>query len=318
MKTLYWIFPCYNEEACLPNSFNAISETFNSFVEEELISKDSRLVFVDDGSKDKTWSIIKELSNKEERVIGVKLSRNKGHQYAVEAGLRYAYEKKADFTITMDVDLQDDISVTKEMIAEHYKGNDIVYGVRNNRSTDKFFKKSTANAYYKLMRHLGVELIENAADFRLISYRALGALLEYHEANLFLRGLVPQVGFPSSKVEYRRLERKQGETHYSMSKMMTLALDGISSFSSKPISYIARFGAFLSCLSVTMMIVFMILHLTKVLNYRIEYYLFPSLALMTGIILLAIAFIGLYVSKINIEVKKRPHYFIEEISGEDK
>ena len=318
MKTLYWIFPCYNEEACLPNSFNAISETFNNFVEEELISKDSRLVFVDDGSKDKTWSIIKELSNKEERVIGVKLSRNKGHQYAVEAGLRYAYEKKADFTITMDVDLQDDISVTKEMIAEHYKGNDIVYGVRNNRSTDKFFKKSTANAYYKLMRHLGVDLIENAADFRLISYRALGALLEYHESNLFLRGLVPQVGFPSSKVEYRRLERKQGETHYSMSKMMTLALDGISSFSSKPISYIARFGAFLSCLSVTSMIVFMILHLTKVLAYSVEYYLFPSLALMTGIILLAIAFIGLYVSKINIEVKKRPHYFIEEISGEDK
>lgn len=317
MKTLYWIFPCYNEEACLPNSFKTISETFESFVEEELISKESRLVFVDDGSKDKTWSIIKELSNNE-RVIGLKLSRNKGHQYAVEAGLRYAYEKKADFTITMDVDLQDDISVTKEMIAEHYKGNDIVYGVRNNRSTDKFFKKSTANAYYKLMRHLGVELIENAADFRLISYRALGALLEYHEANLFLRGLVPQVGFPSSKVEYRRLERKQGETHYSMSKMVTLALDGISSFSSKPISYIARFGAFLSCLSVTTMIVFMILHLTKVLNYSIEYYLFPSLALMTGIILLAIAFIGLYVSKINIEVKKRPHYFIEEISGEDK
>ena len=317
MKTLYWIFPCYNEEACLPNSFKTISETFNSFIEEELISKESRLVFVDDGSKDKTWSIIKELSDNE-RVVGLKLSRNKGHQYAVEAGLRYAYEKKADFTITMDVDLQDDITVTKEMIAEHYKGNDIVYGVRNNRSTDKFFKKSTANAYYKLMRHLGVELIENAADFRLISYRALGALLEYHEANLFLRGLVPQVGFPSSKVEYRRLERKQGETHYSMSKMMTLALDGISSFSSKPISYIARFGAFLSCLSVTAMIVFMILHLTKVLNYSIEYYLFPSLALMTGIILLAIAFIGLYVSKINIEVKKRPHYFIEEISGEDK
>ena len=317
MKTLYWIFPCYNEEACLPNSFKTISETFESFVEEELISKESRLVFVDDGSKDKTWSIIKELSDNE-RVVGLKLSRNKGHQYAVEAGLRYAYEKKADFTITMDVDLQDDITVTKEMIAEHYKGNDIVYGVRNNRSTDKFFKKSTANAYYKLMRHLGVELIENAADFRLISYRALGALLEYHEANLFLRGLVPQVGFPSSKVEYRRLERKQGETHYSMSKMMTLALDGISSFSSKPISYIARFGAFLSCLSVTAMIVFMILHLTKVLNYSIEYYLFPSLALMTGIILLAIAFIGLYVSKINIEVKKRPHYFIEEISGEDK
>ena len=316
MKTLYWIFPCYNEEACLGVTVPTIMEKLNSFIDEELISPESKLIFVDDGSKDQTWSIIKELSQKEQRVVGLKLSRNKGHQYAVEAGLRYAYEKKADFTITMDVDLQDDISVTKEMILEHYKGNDIVYGVRNNRSTDKFFKKSTANAYYRLMRHLGVELIENAADFRLISYRALGALLEYHEANLFLRGLVPQVGYPSSKVEYKRLERKQGETHYSMSKMMTLALDGISSFSSKPISYIARFGAFLCCLSVTAMIVFMILHLTRVLGYRIEYYLFPSLALMTGIILLAIAFIGLYVSKINIEVKKRPHYFIEEIAGE--
>ena len=317
MKTLYWIFPCYNEEACLPESFRTISETFNSFVEEELISKESKLVFVDDGSKDNTWSIIKELANSE-RVVGLKLSRNKGHQYAVEAGLRYAYEKKADFTITMDVDLQDDISVTKEMIAEHYKGNDIVYGVRNDRSSDKFFKKSTANAYYKLMHHLGVEMVENAADFRLISYRALGALLEYHEANLFLRGLVPQVGYPSSKVEYRRLERKQGETHYSMGKMVTLALDGVSSFSSKPISYIARFGLFLSSMSVLAMLVFMILNLTKVLNFSIFYYLFPFISLMTGFILLAIAFIGLYISKINIEVKKRPHYFIEEITGEDK
>ena len=317
MKTLYWIFPCYNEEACLPSSFRTISETFNSFVEEELISKESKLVFVDDGSKDNTWSIIKELANSE-RVVGLKLSRNKGHQYAVEAGLRYAYEKKTDFTITMDVDLQDDISVTKEMIAEHYKGNDIVYGVRNDRSSDKFFKKSTANAYYKLMHHLGVEMVENAADFRLISYRALGALLEYHEANLFLRGLVPQVGYPSSKVEYRRLERKQGETHYSMGKMVTLALDGVSSFSSKPISYIARFGLFLSSMSVLAMLVFMILNLTKVLNFSIFYYLFPFISLMTGFILLAIAFIGLYISKINIEVKKRPHYFIEEITGEDK
>ncbi len=317
MKTLYWIFPCYNEEACLPESFRTISETFNSFVEEELISKESKLVFVDDGSKDNTWSIIKELADSE-RVVGLKLSRNKGHQYAVEAGLRYAYEKKADFTITMDVDLQDDISVTKEMIAEHYKGNDIVYGVRNDRSSDKFFKKSTANAYYKLMHHLGVEMVENAADFRLISYRALGALLEYHEANLFLRGLVPQVGYPSSKVEYRRLERKQGETHYSMGKMVTLALDGVSSFSSKPISYIARFGLFLSSMSILAMLVFMILNLTKVLNFSIFYYLFPFISLMTGFILLAIAFIGLYISKINIEVKKRPHYFIEEITGEDK
>lgn len=317
MKTLYWIFPCYNEEECLPTSSVAILEKFNSFVKEGLIAPTSKLIFVDDGSKDKTWSIIKDLANKEEAIIGLKLSRNKGHQYAVEAGLRYAYEKKADFTITMDVDLQDDIEATKPMIEAYYDNHDVVYGVRNDRKTDSFFKKSTANAYYKILRKLGVELIENAADFRLISYRALGALLEYHEANLFLRGLVPQVGYPSCKVEYKRLERQQGKTHYSMKKMVTLAMDGISSFSDKPLGMVSRLGVFLCFMSVLAMIVFMILNLTKVLDFSIFYYLFPFISLMSGLIIICIGVLGLYISKINIEVKKRPHYFIEEVTGEE-
>ena len=256
MKTLYWIFPCYNEEECLPVTSVTILEKFHSFINDGLITPESRVIFVDDGSKDKTWEVIRGIAEKEKEVVGLKLSRNKGHQYAVEAGLRYSYEKKADYTITMDVDLQDDVEAVKNMIEEFEKGFDVVYGVRNDRKTDSFFKKSTANSYYKIMKKLGVQLIENAADFRLISYRALGALLDYHEANLFLRGLVPQVGYPSTKVEYARLERKQGKTHYPLSKMILLAMDGMTSFSSKPLAFIGKLGIFFMIVSVLCMVVF--------------------------------------------------------------
>ncbi len=316
MKTLYWIFPCYNEEECLPVTSVSILEKYNSYVEEGLISPSSKLIFVDDGSKDKTWSLIAELAKKEESVIGLKLSRNKGHQYAVEAGLRYAFSKNADLTITMDVDLQDDINVVRDMLLENQKGFDVVYGVRNDRSTDSFFKKATANGYYRMMRKLGVQMIENAADFRLISNRALAALLEYHEANLFLRGLVPQVGFPSSKVEYKRLERKQGKTHYPLSKMLMLAFDGMTAFSSKPLSFVGKLGFCLIILSVIAMVTFGILNGVNVLAFSIYYYLFPFISLMTGLILVCLGLMGLYLGKMNIEVKKRPHYFIETIEGE--
>ena len=316
MKTLYWIFPCYNEEECLPVTSVSILEKYNSYVKEGLISPSSKLVFVDDGSKDKTWSLIAELAKKEESVIGLKLSRNKGHQYAVEAGLRYAFSKNADLTITMDVDLQDDINVVRDMLLENQKGFDVVYGVRNDRSTDSFFKKATANGYYRMMRKLGVQMIENAADFRLISNRALAALLEYHEANLFLRGLVPQVGFPSSKVEYKRLERKQGKTHYPLSKMLMLAFDGMTAFSSKPLSFVGKLGFCLIILSVIAMVTFGILNGVNVLAFSIYYYLFPFISLMTGLILVCLGLMGLYLGKMNIEVKKRPHYFIETIEGE--
>ena len=316
MKTLYWIFPCYNEEECLPTTSATILAKFREFMDEGLIAKDSKVILVNDGSKDKTWDIIASLAESEPEVIGVGLSRNRGHQYAVEAGLRYAYEKKADYTITMDVDLQDDIGVVKAMIEKYEKGFDIVYGVRNDRATDSFFKRFTANAYYRLMSKFGVEMIENAADFRLISHRALGALLEYHEANLFLRGLVPQVGYPSSRVEYKRLERQQGKTHYSFTKMLSLATDGITAFSSKPLSTIGKTGFALCLLSVLAMVVFSILNGTGVLAFSIYYYLFPFISLMTGVLALCMQILGLYIGKINIETKKRPHYFIKDIVGE--
>ncbi|MBQ4254924.1 MAG: glycosyltransferase, partial [Bacilli bacterium] len=227
-----------------------------------------------------------------------------------------AFSKNADLTITMDVDLQDDINVVRDMLLENQKGFDVVYGVRNDRSTDSFFKKATANGYYRMMRKLGVQMIENAADFRLISNRALAALLEYHEANLFLRGLVPQVGFPSSKVEYKRLERKQGKTHYPLSKMLMLAFDGMTAFSSKPLSFVGKLGFCLIILSVIAMVTFGILNGVNVLAFSIYYYLFPFISLMTGLILVCLGLMGLYLGKMNIEVKKRPHYFIETIEGE--
>ena len=316
MNTLYWIFPCYNEEECLEATSTAILSTFRGFVESGLIAKESKLIFVNDGSKDRTWPMLRELSKDNPEVIALCLSRNYGHQYAVEAGLRYAYDKAADFTITMDVDLQDDISVTEAMIQEYLRGFDVVYGVRNDRKSDSFAKRFTANTYYKMMRSLGVEIIENAADFRLISRRALGSLLEYHEANLFLRGLVTQVGYPSSKVEYTRLERKQGKTHYTIAKMFTLASDGITAFSSKPLSFIGKLGGAMLFLSLLAMLVFGILNGAGVLPFSIYYYLFPFISAMTGILALCLGVLGLYLGKINIETKHRPHYFIQEISGE--
>ena len=318
MKTLYWIFPCYNEEECLGPSSKQIFESYNELIEHQKISKESKIVFVDDGSKDKTWEIIEDLAKNNNFVVGLKLSRNKGHQFAVEAGLRYSYEKKADFTITMDVDLQDDIRVTEEMIDKYLGGCDVVYGVRKKRNTDSFFKRKTAKSYYRLMKKMGVELIEEAADFRLLSYRATEALLSYNESNLFLRGIVPQIGYKSACVEYDRLKRKEGKTHYKFSKMLNLAFDGMTSFSSKPLSFIGKLGFAIACLSVVFAITIGVLHIVEVLDFSIYYYLFAFIAFNTGLILTALGVVGLYLGKINIEVKNRPHYFIEKTTEDDK
>lgn len=317
MKTLYWIFPCYNEEECLNPSSEKIFASYEKILSDGLIDKDSKVVFVDDGSKDKTWQIIEELAKKSKYVVGVKLSRNKGHQYAVEAGLEYAYKNKADFTITMDVDLQDDISVTGEMIQKYLDGNDVVYGVRKKRKTDSFFKRTTAQSYYKFMKKLGVEIVEDSADFRLLSYRAVEALLSYEESNLFLRGIVPQLGYPSAKVEYDRLARQQGETHYKLTKMISLATDGMTSFSSKPLTFLGKCGIFITSISVLFALVIGILHLCNVYAFSIFYYLFAYIAFNTGLVLIGLGILGLYIGKVNIEVKKRPHYFIEKTT-EDK
>lgn len=318
MKSLYWIFPCYNEEECLPFSFKEINEKFNSLLNSNKISKDSRLVFVNDGSKDKTWEVISSFAKENKYVVGLKFSRNKGHQYAVEAGLRYAQSKNADITITMDVDLQDDINVIEEMIDKYYEGYEVVYGVRNDRKSDSFLKRATANGYYTFMKNAGVEMISNAADFRLIGSKALAALLSYNEANLFLRGLVPQVGYPSTKVEFKRLKRQKGKTHYSFSKMFNLAIDGITAFSDKPLRLLSRFGFAIIILAIIAMITFGILNGVNVLAFSIYYYLFPFIALNVGILLIALGIVGIYIGRINIETKQRPHYFIEEIISSDE
>ena len=318
MKSLYWIFPCYNEEECLPFSFKEINEKFDSLLKSNKISKDSRLVFVNDGSKDKTWEVISSFAKENKYVVGLKFSRNKGHQYAVEAGLRYAQSKNADITITMDVDLQDDINVIDEMIDKYYEGYEVVYGVRNDRKSDSFLKRATANGYYAFMKNAGVEMISNAADFRLIGSKALAALLSYNEANLFLRGLVPQVGYPSTKVEFKRLKRQKGKTHYSFSKMFNLAIDGITAFSDKPLRLLSRFGFAIIILAIIAMITFGILNGVNVLAFSIYYYLFPFIALNVGILLIALGIVGIYIGRINIETKQRPHYFIEEIISSDE
>lgn len=318
MKSLYWIFPCYNEEECLPFSYKKINEKFNSLLSNNKISKDSRLVFVNDGSKDKTWEVISSFAKENKYVVGLKFSRNKGHQYAVEAGLRYAQSKNADITITMDVDLQDDINVIEEMIDKYYEGYEVVYGVRNDRKSDSFLKRATANGYYAFMKNAGVEMISNAADFRLIGSKALAALLSYNEANLFLRGLVPQVGYPSTKVEFKRLKRQKGKTHYSFSKMFNLAIDGITAFSDKPLRLLSRFGFAIIILAIIAMITFGILNGVNVLVFSIYYYLFPFIALNVGILLIALGIVGIYIGRINIETKQRPHYFIEEIISSDE
>ena len=318
MKSLYWIFPCYNEEECLPFSFKEINEKFDSLLKSNKISKDSRLVFVNDGSKDKTWEVISSFAKENKYVVGLKFSRNKGHQYAVEAGLRYAQSKNADITITMDVDLQDDINVIEEMIDKYYEGYEVVYGVRNDRKSDSFLKRATANGYYAFMKNAGVEMISNAADFRLIGSKALAALLSYNEANLFLRGLVPQVGYPSTKVEFKRLKRQKGKTHYSFSKMFNLAIDGITAFSDKPLRLLSRFGFAIIILAIIAMITFGILNGVNVLAFSIYYYLFPFIAINVGILLIALGIVGIYIGRINIETKQRPHYFIEEIISSDE
>lgn len=317
MKKLYWIFPCYNEEECLPFTAKSITTHFNKLVEDKKIDEQSKIVLVDDGSKDNTWNIISNLAKENSSIIGLKLSRNKGHQYAIEVGLRFSYEQGADLTITMDVDLQDDINVISEMIDKNEEGYEIVYGVRNNRKSDSFFKRSTAKSYYRFLKRQGVEIVENAADFRLISRVALKALLDYHEANLFFRGLVPQVGYKSAKVEYRRLEREKGKTHFPLSKMVSLAIDGITSFSDRPLYFLGKFGLFVSCLSLISALTFMVLHLCKVLDFSMWYYVFSFMAFNTGLILMGLGILGIYLGKINIETKHRPHYFIEETTLDD-
>lgn len=313
MKILYLVVPCYNEEEVLPETTKRLIVKFDTLVKSSKINDLSRIVYVNDGSKDKTWSIIEKIVESNALFQGIKLSRNKGHQNALLAGLMYAKEK-ADIVISMDADLQDDIDAIDAFIDANDKGFDVVYGVRSARKTDTFFKKTTAELFYKLMKMLGADIVYNHADYRLMSRRALDGLSEFDEANLFLRGIVPLIGYPSTIVEYERNERFLGESKYPLKKMLNFAFDGITSFTVKPIRMISVIGFLVFSVSILIMMYFFYAYFAgkTVAGWATTVI---SIWALGGLQLLAIGIIGEYIAKTYIETKQRPKYIIESIIG---
>ena len=309
MDKLYIVVLCYNEEEVLPETSKRLKEKMNQLIKKKKISPDSHVVFVNDGSKDKTWELISSYSEKDHLFGGINLSRNKGHQNALLAGLMTVKED-ADMVISMDADLQDDINAVDQFVDEYYKGNDIVYGVRSSRKKDTFFKRTTALAFYRLMSKMGVESVYNHADYRLMSKRALDALENFKEVNLFLRGIMPLIGFKSAIVEYERNERFAGESKYPLKKMLNFALDGITSFSVKPIRFITATGFLISIISVIMFIYTIVRH---ILGFTVVGWssLIISLWFLGGVQILSIGVIGEYIGKIYMETKARPRFIIE-------
>lgn len=309
-ETLYLVIPCYNEEEVLPETTRQLTAKMHSMMERGLIAQESKILYVNDGSKDKTWNIICELHEQNPLVRGVKLSRNKGHQNALLAGLMTAKEE-ADMVISLDADLQDDIGVLDSFVEKYYEGCDVVYGVRSARKTDTFFKKTTAQGFYKIMKAMGVDIVYNHADYRLMSRRALQELENFKEVNLFLRGIVPLIGFRSDVVTYERHERFAGESKYPLKKMMNFAFDGITSFSVKPIRLITTLGLLIFSVSIIMLIWFLIDHF---LGHTEPGWtsIIISVWSIGGLQLLAIGIIGEYIGKIYLESKARPKYIIEE------
>ena len=291
-------------------------EKYNSLIEKKYISKESKIMLVDDGSKDKTWSFIEQLVNDNEYFVGLKLSRNRGHQNAVLAGLMTAKDE-ADVVISMDADLQDDINAIDRFLEEYEKGYDVVYGVRSSRKTDTAFKRSTALGFYKLMQKMGVEVIYNHADFRLMSKRVLMHLADYKEVNLFLRGMVPLVGFKSTTVEYERAERFAGKSKYPLKKMISFALDGITSLSVKPIRMIFSLGLIIFIISLIMLIYALIRYIMG-LTVAGWTSILGSIWLLGGIQLLAMGVVGEYIGKIYNETKARPRFIIETYLKKEK
>ena len=308
-KILYLVIPCYNEEEVLPLTKKKLKEKMENLIKEKKISKESRVMFVNDGSKDKTWELIEEYHNEDPLFVGVKLSRNKGHQNALLAGLMTA-KKYADITISMDADLQDDINVIDKMIEENNKGSEIVYGVRSSRKKDSWFKRFTAESFYKLMKVMGVEVVFNHADCRLMSKRTLDELEHFDEVNLFLRGIVPLIGFQTSVATYERGERAAGESKYPLKKMLSFAWDGITSFSVKPLKMITTLGFIMLFISIIMIIYTIIV---KILGNTVDGWAFIMLSIwfIGGVQLVSVGLIGEYVGKIYSETKHRPRYIIE-------
>lgn len=315
MDKLYIVVPCYNEEAVLHETTKRLTDKLNRMVEAGLAAQDSRIMYVNDGSKDRTWEIIEELHRENPYVLGVKLSRNRGHQNALLAGLMTAKDM-CDVTISMDADLQDDIEVLDEFMRKYKDGCDIVYGVRGNRDTDTGFKRNTAQAFYKILKFFGVDSVYNHADYRLMSKRALEGLSEFGEVNLFLRGIVPQIGYKTATVEYSRGERFAGESKYPLKKMISFAFDGITSFSIKPIRMISAVGLVIFVVSLVMLIYSLVVNALG--NTATGWTsMIMSIWLLGGLQLLAIGIIGEYVGKAYMETKKRPKYIIETVLKDD-
>ena len=313
---LYIVIPCYNEEAVLPTTSVMFLNKLNSLIEKGKIAEDSRILFVNDGSRDKTWEIIQGLSREDVHYEGICLSRNRGHQNALLAGLMEAKEY-CDITISIDCDGQDDIDAMDAMVDAYLSGSDIVYGVRSSRKTDTFFKRTTAQGFYKLLSCMGVETIYNHADYRLMSSRALNAFADFREVNIFLRGMVPMVGFKTSCVTYERHERIAGESHYPLSKMIALAVNGITSLSVKPIRFITAAGSFVAALSFVGVLWSLF---SYILGNTVTGWtsLVCILCFFSGVQLISIGVIGEYIGKIYLESKARPRFIISERTYEEE
>lgn len=310
MTTVNFIVPCYNEEKVLPETSKRLVKKLNSMADLSLIDRKSKIVFVDDGSKDGTWTVIEQLCGENEEIVGLKLAHNRGHQNTVFAGLMYCVDK-CDCAISLDADLQDDVDALDEFVKKFIEGCDVVYGVRKSREKDSFFKKTTAEGFYKVMKSLGVDIVFNHADYRLMSKRAIEGLSEYTEVNLFLRGMIPLIGYRSDYVYYERHERFAGESKYPLKKMISLALDGITSFSVKPLKLISNFGVVLSFLSIVGLLYALISYFT---GHAVDGWtaIVSSIWLLGGIQLLCLGVVGGYIGKIYNEVKRRPRFRIEE------
>lgn len=309
-EILYLVIPCYNEQEVLHETSMRLLEKIKQMIKEEVISDKSRIVFVNDGSKDNTWEIIKNLYDNNQFFGGINLSRNRGHQNALLAGLM-TVKDEADMVISLDADLQDDVDVIDKFVQKYYEGNDIVYGVRSSRTTDTFFKRTTALTFYKLMSGLGVDMVYNHADYRLMSKRALEGLSQFKEVNLFLRGMVPLVGYKHTVVEYERHERFAGESKYPLKKMLSFALDGITSLSIKPIRVITGLGFTIFLISIVVLVYSIIV---KLMSRSVSGWtsLAASIWMIGGIQLLCLGIIGEYIGKIYNETKCRPRFIIQD------
>ncbi len=314
--TVYFVIPCYNEEAVLPETVRRLTEKLQSMRKASLIGENSRMLLVDDGSKDKTWQLISQFHGKNPWVEGVKLAHNRGHQNALLCGLMTAMPR-CDCAISMDADLQDDIDALDQFVTKFREGCDVVYGVRNKRDTDTWFKRTTAEGFYKVMKLLGVDVVFNHADYRLMSRRALEGLSEYREVNLFLRGIVPLIGYRSDYVYYDRHERFAGESKYPLKKMLSFALDGITSFSVKPLKLISNLGILISLLSILGLVYALISYFA---GWAVSGWtaIVCSIWLLGGLQMLCLGVVGGYIGKIYSEVKARPRYRVETFLEQKK